>query len=86
MIVGADLAPELRALTVQDPTVPIVANVDADLKRTGAAAIDALIEQVSSPVQWEGVVKRLAAEGVKTYVEVGPGTALSAPATRSVAS
>jgi [acyl-carrier-protein] S-malonyltransferase len=71
------LAPELRALTVQDPTVPIVANVDADLKRTGAGAIEALIAQVSSPVQWEGVVKRLAAEGVTTYVEVGPGTALS---------
>jgi [acyl-carrier-protein] S-malonyltransferase len=71
------LAPELRALTVQDPAVPIVANVDADLKRAGAAAIDALIAQVSSPVQWEGVVKRLASEGVTTYVEVGPGTALS---------
>jgi [acyl-carrier-protein] S-malonyltransferase len=71
------LAPDLRALTVHDPTVPIVANVDADLKRTGAAAIDALIAQVSSPVQWEGVVQRLASEGVTTYVEVGPGTALS---------
>jgi [acyl-carrier-protein] S-malonyltransferase len=64
-------------LTVQDPTVPIVANVDADLKRAGAAAIEALIAQVSSPVQWEGVVKRLSSEGVTTYVEVGPGTALS---------
>jgi [acyl-carrier-protein] S-malonyltransferase len=71
------LAPELRALPIQDPAVPIVANVDADLKRTGAAAIDALIAQVSSPVQWEGVVKRLTSEGVNTYVEVGPGTALS---------
>ena len=71
------LAPELRALTVQDPTVPIVANVDADLKRTGADAIDALVAQVSSPVQWEGVVTRLASEGVTTYVEVGHGTALS---------
>jgi [acyl-carrier-protein] S-malonyltransferase len=28
-------------------------------------------------VQWEGVVKRLSSEGVTTYVEVGPGTALS---------
>jgi [acyl-carrier-protein] S-malonyltransferase len=71
------LAPALRALTIQDPAVPIVANVDADLKRTGASAIEALIAQVSSPVQWEGVAKRLAAEGVTTYVEVGHGTALS---------
>jgi [acyl-carrier-protein] S-malonyltransferase len=71
------LAPELRALAVQNPRVPIVANVDARLKRDGTAAIDALIEQVSSPVRWEDVVRRLASEGVTTYVEVGPGTVLS---------
>ena len=71
------LAPELRALAVQDPRVPIVANVDAEPKRTAAAAIEALIAQVSSPVRWEAVVGRLASEGVTTYVEVGPGTVLS---------
>ena len=71
------LAPELRALAVQDPAVPIVANVDAALKRSAADAIAALVAQVSSPVQWEAVVNRLASEGVTTYVEVGPGTVLS---------
>ena len=43
----------------------------------GAAAIEALVAQVSSPVRWEDVVRRLASEGVTTYVEVGPGTVLS---------
>jgi [acyl-carrier-protein] S-malonyltransferase len=71
------LAPELRALSVQDPRVPIVANVDAEPKRAGRAAIEALVEQVASPVRWEEVVRRLASEGVTTYVEVGPGTVLS---------
>jgi [acyl-carrier-protein] S-malonyltransferase len=71
------LAPELRALPVHDPQVPIVANVDAEPKRTSAAAIEALIAQVSSPVRWEDVVRRLASEGVTTYVEVGPGTVLT---------
>jgi [acyl-carrier-protein] S-malonyltransferase len=71
------LAPELRALPVHDPQVPIVANVDAEPKRTSAAAIEALIAQVSSPVRWEDVVRRLASEGVTTYVEVGPGTVLA---------
>ena len=71
------LAPELRGLATAAPGVPIVANVDAEIKRDPASAIDALVRQVSSPVQWEAVVTRLASEGVTTYVEVGPGTVLT---------
>ena len=71
------LAPELRALDVSDPRIPIVANVDAEVKRDAASAIEALVAQVSSPVRWEAVVRRLASEGVTTYVDVGPGTVLT---------
>lgn len=71
------LAPELRAVGAADPRIPVVANVDAQPKRTAAASIDALIAQVASPVRWEDVVRRLASEGVTRYVEVGPGKALS---------
>ena len=71
------LAPELRALPVQNPHVSIVANVDAELKRDGEAAIEALVRQVSSTVLWEAIVQRLASEGVTTYVEVGAGRVLS---------
>src|SRR6187551_2725577 len=71
------LEPELRALAVQNPRVPVVANVDAEPKRDAASAIDALVRQVSAPVRWEQVVRRLASEGVTNYVEVGPGTVLS---------
>jgi [acyl-carrier-protein] S-malonyltransferase len=71
------LAPELRALAVRAPRVPVVANVDAEPKRDERAAIEALVRQVSAPVRWEDVVRRLASEGVNAYVEVGPGTVLS---------
>ena len=71
------LAPELRALASNNPRVPIVANVDAEPKRDAAGAIEALVQQVSRPVRWESVVRRLASEGVTTYVEVGPGTVLT---------
>src|SRR5687767_13858522 len=57
------LAPELRAVAVRDPRVPVVANVDAEPKRDGAGVIDALVRQVSAPVRWEEVVRRLASEG-----------------------
>ena len=71
------LAPELRALAAHDPRIPVVANVDAEPKRDAGAAIDALIRQVSAPVRWEAVVRRLIAEGVRTFIEVGPGTVLA---------
>ena len=71
------LAPELRALAAHDPRVPVVANVDAEPKRDAASAIEALVRQVSSPVRWDDVVRRLASEGVRKYVEVGPGTVLT---------
>ena len=71
------LAPELRAARTTDPRVPVVANVDAEVKRDGAAAVEALIGQIASPVLWEQVVRRLASEGARTYVEVGPGSVLT---------
>lgn len=71
------LAPELRALATADPRIPVVANVDGQARRDAASSIDALIRQVSSPVRWEDVIRRLASEGVRAYVEVGPGTVLS---------
>ncbi len=71
------LAHDLRALSVSTPRVPVVANVDAQPKRDANSAIDALVKQVSSPVLWEDVMRRLASEGVRSYVEVGPGTVLT---------
>jgi [acyl-carrier-protein] S-malonyltransferase len=71
------LAPELRALPVSNPRIPVVANVDAQPKTDGREAIEALVRQVSSPVRWDEVVQRLASAGVTAYVEVGPGTVLS---------
>jgi [acyl-carrier-protein] S-malonyltransferase len=71
------LAPELRALTVAKPRVPVVANVDATPKCDAQSSIDALIQQIASPVRWEEVMRRLVAEGATTFVEVGPGTVLT---------
>jgi [acyl-carrier-protein] S-malonyltransferase len=71
------LAPELRALDAQDPAIPVVANVDAEPKRDARSSVDALIRQVSSPVRWEQVVQRLVAEGVRTFIELVPGTVLA---------
>ena len=57
--------------------MPVVANVDAQPKTTAADAIEALVRQVSSPVRWEDVVRRLIADGAMTFVELGPGSVLA---------
>ena len=71
------LAPDLRALHANDPRIPVVANVDAEPKQTAGSAIAALIDQVSSPVRWEEVVRRLIASGARQFLELGPGSVLA---------
>jgi [acyl-carrier-protein] S-malonyltransferase len=71
------LMPELLAVAARDPRIPVVANVDAEPKRSAEAVRDALVRQIASPVQWEASIARLASEGVTTYVEVGPGSVLT---------
>ena len=71
------LEPELRAVPASAPRIPVVANVDARMRTDAASAIDALIAQVSSPVRWEDSIAALAAAGVTTFIEVGPGTVLT---------
>jgi [acyl-carrier-protein] S-malonyltransferase len=71
------LAPLLRALPAQSPQIPVVANVDAEPKTNVPDAVEALVRQVSSPVRWEDVVKRLVAEGARTFIELGPGNVLA---------
>jgi [acyl-carrier-protein] S-malonyltransferase len=70
------LAPELQRASFKDPAVPLVNNVEARLVRTAAECRDGLIRQVSSSVRWQEVVERLAAEGARTFVEIGPGEVL----------
>jgi [acyl-carrier-protein] S-malonyltransferase len=70
------LAADLAMLAFHDPVVPVMCNVDAALVQKSDAARDALVRQVTGPVRWEECVRGLIAEGVETFVEVGPGKVL----------
>jgi [acyl-carrier-protein] S-malonyltransferase len=78
------LAVELSKVTVSDPTIPIVRNVDGAVTRRAADVVPFLLRQVASPVRWTACVRRLAAEGATAFVEVGPGRVLSGLAKRIV--
>jgi [acyl-carrier-protein] S-malonyltransferase len=75
--VGNKLAYELSKVDIKDVKTPLVANVNADYVFTKEEVKDALIKQVSSPVKWEDSIRRLASQGITTFIEVGPGKALS---------
>jgi [acyl-carrier-protein] S-malonyltransferase len=70
------LAEAFDAEVWQDAGVPVVSNVTAE-PITDASRIRALLaEQVRSPVEWVAVVERMAAGGIDTMIECGPGSAL----------
>jgi [acyl-carrier-protein] S-malonyltransferase len=71
------LRSDLNALDLHPMEVPLVTNVDAETIQSPAKARDALIRQVTGSVRWEPSMRRLIAQGVETFVEVGPGKVLS---------
>jgi len=68
----------LSGVSVSDPSIPVVRNVDGGVTRAAADVVPALLRQVASPVRWTACVQRLAAEGATAFVEVGPGRVLTA--------
>jgi len=78
------LAVELGKITVRDPKIPVVRNVDGGVTRTAADVVPFLLRQVASPVRWTECVQRLHAEGARAFVEVGPGRVLTGLAKRIV--
>ena len=90
---GAKLRVELDATELHAPTIPYLTNVTADYVGSVAAGSeensakggsqenvirDLLEQQVSSPVRFWQSVERMIADGVDTFVEIGPGKTLSA--------
>lgn len=63
----------LRGLRFSAPSCPVIANVDALPYPGPEAMADLLTRQIVSPVRWRECVERLDREGIKLYLECGPG-------------
>jgi [acyl-carrier-protein] S-malonyltransferase len=70
------LALDLAELDFQNPSCPVICNVDAAAIASSEAARAALIRQVTSTVRWEPSVRLLIDHGVELFIEVGPGRVL----------
>lgn len=74
---GEKIARELERADLRDASLPVVANVSADYLTRKEEIKAGLVKQVSQPVLWEETLYRLAKDGVDTFIEIGPGKALS---------
>ena len=70
------LAGVLAATPFRDLSVPLINNLEAQEVTSGELARAGLVRQVSAPVRWTEIISLLRAQGVDTFVEVGPGKVL----------
>ena len=71
------LAARLAELTLNTPKIPVINNVDVAIETDPARIKDALIRQAYNPVRWVETIQKMAAIGVTTVAECGPGKVLA---------
>lgn len=71
------LAEAMNGLAWSAPTLPVVQNVDAEVRTEPASIRDALVRQLYLPVQWTRCVEALVTGGATRIAECGPGKVLT---------
>jgi [acyl-carrier-protein] S-malonyltransferase len=71
------LRAELDKLTLGDMKLPVISNVTADYIKGSGEVKELLYRQVMSSVLWEQSIRRMVKDGIRCFVEIGPGRTLS---------
>lgn len=74
---GEKLGQVLEHVEVHTPVIPYVANVTAAYVTDAGDVKPLLMKQVSSSVRWQQSVETMLADGVDTFIEIGPGKTLA---------
>lgn len=74
---GNNLYKELRDVELNNMTIPVLTNVTGDYVESIDNIKEILRNQVMSSVKWEDTIRNMLKDGVDTFIEVGPGRALS---------
>lgn len=72
-----ELGAALDGVTMKNASIPVVANVNAEVVDDSNQIKKMLVEQLYSPVLWEDSVRTLLSNGVTHFIECGPGKVLS---------
>lgn len=71
------LAARLAELPLQPPRIPVINNVDVEIENDPVRIKDALVRQAYNPVRWVETIQKMAAMGIATVAECGPGKVLA---------
>ena len=71
------MADVLEGLDFRDVQVPIIANTTAKVLKTTAEIKQELLNQLTNSVRWQQSVELMLADGITTFIEIGPGRILS---------
>lgn len=66
----------LKKFNLENSSIPVISNVTARPQQNKEEIAQNLIKQIFSPVLWEDSIRFIAAQGVKTFYEIGPGNVL----------
>jgi len=67
----------IAGITFRDPDMPLLANADGRAIETADDCRAELVEHLTAGVDWIRIVEQMAAAGVTTFVEIGPGRVLT---------
>ncbi len=67
----------LQGITLQQPKIPVIHNVDVTLSGDSDAIRNALVKQLYCSVRWIETIEFFAAQGIEVVYECGPGKVLT---------
>lgn len=73
---GQRLAGDLKNVAIVQPKISVISNVTANSENAPEDIKQNLIDQVSATTYWEDSILRISQNGVKTFLEIGPGNVL----------
>lgn len=74
---GAIFGDYVKDFDLSDVTIPVITNVDAELTTSAEDFRAKMPRQIYSSVHWTQTIQKMAAEGVDTFIEIGPGKVLA---------
>jgi [acyl-carrier-protein] S-malonyltransferase len=74
---AAGMAEVLAGITFREPEPALLANADARVITTADGCRAELVDHLTTGVDWVGAIEAMRAQGINTFIEIGPGQVLT---------